>query len=196
MLFIRTIYSFLWIQYDDLLIDVWFYNWFICIRTFYSTILFETLYNEMRLCCIWLCKYTLLFGDSILRQKWGNKLTLHWRHNECQRVSNHQSHDYLLNRLFKAQIKENIKAPRHWPLWREFTGEFPAQRASNTENVSIWWRHYEPIYRIEVVQWMYQWKMSRIVLYFLQSTSVSPFCIDMVLNFYWCVTYILEHPNI
>ena len=21
------------------------------------------------------------------------------------------------------------------------TGEFPAQRASNTENVSIWWRH-------------------------------------------------------
>ena len=23
------------------------------------------------------------------------------------------------------------------------TGEFPAQRASNTENVSIWWRHYD-----------------------------------------------------
>ena len=23
------------------------------------------------------------------------------------------------------------------------TGEFPAQRASNTENVSIWWRHHE-----------------------------------------------------
>ena len=22
------------------------------------------------------------------------------------------------------------------------TGEFPAQRASNVENVSIWWRHY------------------------------------------------------
>ena len=22
------------------------------------------------------------------------------------------------------------------------TGEFPAQRASNTENVSIWWRHH------------------------------------------------------
>ena len=28
-----------------------------------------------------------------------------------------------LDRLFKAQIKENI-APRHWPLWGEFTGEF------------------------------------------------------------------------
>ena len=41
-------------------------------------------------------------------------------------------------------MKENIKAPRHWPLWGEFTGtgEFPAQRASNAENVSIWWRHH------------------------------------------------------
>ena len=41
-----------------------------------------------------------------------------------------------------AQIKENIKAPRHW-LWEGnsvVTGEFPAQMASNAENVSIWWR--------------------------------------------------------
>ena len=46
--------------------------------------------------------------------------------------------------LIRAQMKENIKAPRHWPLCGEFTGtgEFPAQRASNAENVSIWWRHH------------------------------------------------------
>ena len=25
--------------------------------------------------------------------------------------------------VFQAQIKENIKAPRHWPLWGEFTGD-------------------------------------------------------------------------
>ena len=30
-----------------------------------------------------------------------------------------------------AQIIEKIKAPRHWPLWGEFTGEFTTQRASN-----------------------------------------------------------------
>ena len=32
---------------------------------------------------------------------------------------------------------------RHWPLWGNSpaTGEFPAQRACNAENVSIWWRH-------------------------------------------------------
>ena len=46
--------------------------------------------------------------------------------------------------FIQAQIKENIKAPRHWPLCGEFTGtgEFPAQRASNAENGSIWWRHH------------------------------------------------------
>ena len=68
-------------------------------------------------------------------------VSLQWCHNGHDGVSNHQPHDCLLNRLFKAQIKENIKASRHWLLCGEFTGEFPAQRASNAENVSIWWRH-------------------------------------------------------
>ena len=25
--------------------------------------------------------------------------------------------------FIQAQIKESIKAPRHWPLWGEFTGD-------------------------------------------------------------------------
>ena len=47
--------------------------------------------------------------------------------------------------FIQMQIKENIKASRHWPLCGEFTGtgEFPAQRASNAENISIWWRHHD-----------------------------------------------------
>ena len=49
--------------------------------------------------------------------------TLQWRHYEHDGVSNHQPRDCLLKRLFKAQIKENIKAPRHWPLCVEFTGD-------------------------------------------------------------------------
>ena len=55
----------------------------------------------------------------------------------------------ITSRLFtqpfiQTQIKENIKAPRHWPLCGEFTGtgDFPTQRASYAENVSIWWRHH------------------------------------------------------
>ena len=50
----------------------------------------------------------------------------------------------IIQPFIRAQIKENIKAPRHWPSCGEFTrnGEFPAQMASNAENVSIWWRHH------------------------------------------------------
>ena len=35
--------------------------------------------------------------------------------------------------VYSTQIKENIKALRHWP----WCGEFPTQMANNAENVSI-----------------------------------------------------------
>ena len=43
-----------------------------------------------------------------------------------------------------TQINENIKTPRHWPLCGNslVTSEFPPQRASKTENVSLWWHHH------------------------------------------------------
>ena len=44
--------------------------------------------------------------------------------------------------FIQTQVKENIKAPRHWPLSSPVPGEFPAQMASNAENVSIWWRRH------------------------------------------------------
>ena len=53
--------------------------------------------------------------------------------------------------FIQAQIKENIKVLRHWPLSGEFTGDrlIPrtSQRASNAENVSVWWhrRDYEAL---------------------------------------------------
>ena len=52
-----------------------------------------------------------------------NKIALQRRHNKRVCVWNHQPHDCLINRLFKAQMKENIKALRHWPLCGEFTGD-------------------------------------------------------------------------
>ena len=45
----------------------------------------------------------------------------------------------IIQPLVQAQIKERIKASRHWP----FTCEFPGQRASNAENASIWWRYLD-----------------------------------------------------
>ena len=50
--------------------------------------------------------------------------------------------------FIQTQIKENIKAPRHWPL----CGEFPAQMASNAEKVSIWWRHH--VYNFLDIEWL------------------------------------------
>ena len=44
---------------------------------------------------------------------------LQWRHNERDSVTNYRRLDCLLIRLL--QIKENIEALRHWPLWGEHT---------------------------------------------------------------------------
>ena len=71
--------------------------------------------------------------------------SLRWRHNVHDGVSNHQPHDCLLNRLFRHRSKKTSKL-RVTGLCAgnsPGTGEFPAQMASNTENVSIWWRHHD-----------------------------------------------------
>ena len=41
--------------------------------------------------------------------------------------------------FIQAQIKENIQAPRHWPLWGESTGDWwiPLTKASNAEIFSL-----------------------------------------------------------
>ena len=69
---------------------------------------------------------------------------LQWRHNWHYGVWNHQPHDCLLNHLFRCRSKKASK-PRVTGLCEgnsPVTGEFPAQRASNKENISIWWRHH------------------------------------------------------
>ena len=71
------------------------------------------------------------------------KQTLQWRHNGRDSVSNHQLHHCLLDRLFRRRSKKTSKL-RVTGLRAENSpviGEFPAQRASYAENVSIWWRH-------------------------------------------------------
>ena len=78
---------------------------------------------------------------------------LQWRHNGRNSISNHQPHNYLLSRLFRCRSKKTSKlcvtglCAGNSPL----TGEFPAQMASNVENVSIWWCHQVlmcPLFRI------------------------------------------------
>ena len=75
------------------------------------------------------------------------ELTLQLRHNELGGVSNHQPNDCLLNRLFRRWSKKTSKlritglCEGNSPV----TGEFPPQRASNAEKVSVWWRNHGTI---------------------------------------------------
>ena len=87
--------------------------------------------------------------------------SLQWRHNDRDGVSNHQPHVRLLNRLFRGRSKKTSKlrvtglCAGNSPV----TGEFPAQKASNAENVSIWWRQKTTfeIILIEIRFCCYNW---------------------------------------
>ena len=66
------------------------------------------------------------------------------------------SHGCLLNRLFRRRSKKTSKL-RVTGLCAgksPATSEFPAQRASNAENVSFWWRHH--VVKNRAVCWMLQ----------------------------------------
>ena len=71
-------------------------------------------------------------------------LSLRWRHNGHDCVSNHQPRHCLLNRLFGRRSKKTSKLRATGLCVGNSleAGEFPAQMASNAENVSIWWRHH------------------------------------------------------
>ena len=80
-----------------------------------------------------------LCGESIERS-----ITLQWRHNESDGISKHRHPDCLLSRLLSRRSKKTSKlrltglCEGNSPV----TGEFPAQMASDAEDVSIWWRHH------------------------------------------------------
>ena len=72
-------------------------------------------------------------------------ISLQSHHNGCNGISNHQPHHCLLNHLFRHRSKKTSKL-RVTGLCAGnslLTGEFPAQRASNLENFSIWWCHHD-----------------------------------------------------
>ena len=81
--------------------------------------------------------------DVVTWRTWRrNIMPLQWRHNGRDGVSNRKPHDCLLNRLFRRRSKKTPKlhvtglCAGNSPV----TGKFPAQRASDAENISIWWR--------------------------------------------------------
>ena len=85
--------------------------------------------------------------------------TQQWRHNEHDGDSNHQPHDCLLNRLFRRRSKKTSTLHNsglcvgNSPV----TGEFPIQKSSKMENVSIWWHHWS----FAGLQWFFYTSMDR-----------------------------------
>ena len=98
----------------------------------------------------WARSYPIREEVTYVKSNWPRpcsaiSITLQWRHNGRDSVSNHQPHDCFLNRLFRRISKKTSKL-RVTGLFvgnSPGTGELPAQLASNAVNVFIWWRHHE-----------------------------------------------------
>ena len=106
-------------------------------------------------------KYTSMILEEL--QCYINKTKPLWRHNGHDGVSNHQPYDCLLNRLFRRRSKEASKL-RVTGLCAGnsmVTGEFPAQRASNAENVAIWsCKQRKTLCIVCISIWIYCWYMT------------------------------------
>ena len=111
-------------------------------------------------CVEYLCKTTMTgtrptYQIVMERQMWikcaclyclscQSDILLQWRHNDCDGISNHRRSHCLLNCWFRCRSKKTSKlrvtglCEGNSPV----TGEFPAEKASNTEIISIWWRHH------------------------------------------------------
>ena len=85
-------------------------------------------------------------------------IPLQWHHNERDDISNHRRLDGLLNRLFKPDQRKHQSSVSlaicegNSPV----TGEFPSQRASYAESVSIWWYHHANILKPTIHKGWYQ----------------------------------------
>ena len=113
-------------------------------------------------------------------------LSLQWRHNGHDGVSNHQPYDCLLNRSFSRKSKKTSKlrvtglCTGNSPM----TGEFPAQMASYAEidDVIMWMRLWMT-YRLEgtgvlqqpkyIIPWHNGWD---ILPHPAVITSIEPLC--------------------
>ena len=123
----------------------------------------------------------LLTAELFLDDSW----SVDWRHNERNGVSNHQPNDCLLNRLFRRRSKKTPKlrvtgfCAGNSPVM----GEFPAQRSSNTENVSfddtIMWKW---LGSIKTRTGLLLWKMDRNKTTFKRGTCTIPLIINLFPN--------------
>ena len=105
-------------------------------RKFLNDILWQ------RICCIFRLTLPLWHSHIIFTIN----CSARWHYTDVMMtamVSQITSLTIVYSTVYSGADKENIKAPRHWPLGMEITDDRWRQMASNAENVSIWWRHDE-----------------------------------------------------
>ena len=131
---------FLWIIYTSGTCSSYSDWWFIFIFSWPHTV---SNYHICRFLWSWFRSEQPLNESATFDWKWVLH-SLQWRHNEHDGVSNHQPHDCLLNRLFWCRSKKipKLRANGLSAGNSAGAGEFPAQMASNTDSISIWWRHH------------------------------------------------------
>ena len=112
---------------------------------------------NMRMVCLLCFVFLSVICIKVINEQWWKSIitaptpvkypeALQWRHNVLDDASNNRRLDYLLSRSFRRRSKKTSKlrgtglCAGNSPV----TAEFPASRASNAENVSIWWRHHIP----------------------------------------------------
>ena len=102
----------------------------------------------------WVCEWKIATAAASIQPiiNYCVCFSLRWRQNGRDSVSNHQPYDCLLNRLFRRRWKKISKLRITGLCAGNSPGtcEFPAQMASNAENVSIWWRHHVGILYVSV----------------------------------------------
>ena len=115
-----------------------------CASIWYSSATFS---DRKSLGCVrpcWICPlYTCLVpigAGCASCARWSR--SLQWQHNGHGSVSNHQPNNCLLNRLFRRRSKKTLKLYVTGLCAGNLPGtsDFPAQMASNAENV--WWSHH------------------------------------------------------
>ena len=163
----------------------------------------EWLYGCQTRSLAWLHSEKLLW-KSVARMEQVLRNTLQWRHNGRHSVSNHQPHDCLLKRLFRRRSKKTSKL-RVTGLCAgnsPGTGEFPAEMASNAENIFIWRRHHDStavypikyyhafvvliLISISILSWM-----SVIFIHFCQVFFIGKTSLDILID-YWNFALVME----
>ena len=149
---------------------------FVVKMCFFYTEVGHMYYNSHKICtqfcCTLFCCFHIMSALWVLFRHHYSDITMGGMASNL--IWKHQPHDCLLNHLLRRRSKKTSKllvtglCAGNSPV----TSEFPAQRASNAENVSIWWRHH-------VISWVpcgFLWSVS----------SYSPVLFHWHITWPWC----------